>query len=97
MIDKAYATQIAAGWHSVSTWADEGVCMYALSSTGRIQSPEHRVKLIDYIKSNCLDVVAPREKHTANEDDGMEDPNRVDREELESLLEYVENAPLEPE
>lgn len=96
MITKSEAVGIAAGWHSVMTWEDPGVTMYALSSTGRIQSPEHRAKLIDYIKTHCIPVVTERVAETKPEDEDVVEQNRVDAEELNDLLEYVETAPLEP-
>ena len=50
MITRARAIEIAASWHSVMTWNDPGVAMYALSSTGRVQSEAHRAALLAYTK-----------------------------------------------
>lgn len=96
MIDKARALQIAEGWGSYMNDADPGVCMYALTSTGKIQSPKHRADLIVYIKNDCMPLVRERHDHaTALDDDEGEEAARVDKEELDELLEYCEGAPLE--
>lgn len=50
MITRARAIEIAGQWHSVMTWSDQGVTLYALSSTGRVQSEDHRAKLLAYVK-----------------------------------------------
>jgi len=93
MIDKQRAVQIAEGWGSYMNSSDPGICMYGLSTTGRIQSPAHRADLIVYIKTRCLGVVAERDAKSADEESSEQ--NRVDREELGELLEYCEGAPVE--
>jgi hypothetical protein len=83
------------------TWSDPGVTMYALSSTGRIQSPEHRISLIAYTK-DCVATAtkriksALRTKSKTYGGDTMETLEQ-DVEDLEALLDYVTNAPLEEE
>jgi len=95
MIDKTRAVQIAEGWGSYMNSADPGICMYGLSTTGKIQSPAHRVELIDYIKNTCIKLVDERIAATAEEDSDDREMHRVDREELGELLEYCEGAPVE--
>ena len=85
MITKSRAIEIAGQWHSVMTWSDPGVCMYALSSTGNVQSAKHRQQLLAYIDS-ILDRPGPnftkREKFNLTR-------------ELLALRRYCEEAPIE--
>lgn len=84
---------IASQWHSVMTWNDPGVTMYALSSTGSVQTPQHRVNLIAYIEGHCLDMVRSRANcATRHPDDRAVDEE--DKEQLEWLLDYVNMVPL---
>ena len=61
MINKAEAVNIACQWHSVMTWNDPGVAMYAFSSTQKVQSKEHRQNLIDYT-NHCLHRADPSDQ-----------------------------------
>lgn len=60
MITTEQARNIASQWHSVMTWSDPGVCMYALSSTGKVQSRQHRADLVAYTKS-CIPAAEPED------------------------------------
>lgn len=90
MIGNGEAIRLASLWWSVMTWSDPGVCMYAFGSTGRVQSEEHRQELLQYIDNNCMPSLLAWE-----DDDDRDKEESI--EELESLREYIEHAPLEPE
>jgi len=53
VITRNQAIQIASAWHSVMTWSDPGVAMYAVTSTGKVHSEEQRANLLTYIES-CI-------------------------------------------
>jgi hypothetical protein len=86
MIDVFEAADICSLWWSVMTWSDPGVCLYALGSTGRVQSEEHRQQCIDYITNKCIPIAQER-------DDEETDADIV---QLEDLLDYIRNADIEP-
>jgi hypothetical protein len=86
-ISRDRAVTIAEGWWSVMTWNDPGVCMYAFGSTGKVQSEEHRGKLLHYIDVDCR--LVPQ-----GDDPGYRAPQK-DMRELRSLRRYIENAPIE--
>jgi hypothetical protein len=96
VISRDRAVDIAAGWHSVNTWHDPGVTMYAFSSTGKVQSPEHRADLMVYITSTCRPLVAERLKDAKAAGDAVAVEAAGDEwDELDDLLEYVTHARLE--
>lgn len=90
---------IAAQWHSVMTWHDPGVCMYALSSTGAVQSKEHRQQLFDYIDKDCMVLAEKRlkkERAKKRRNRALIEEYEDDIEDLETLRDYIENAPITP-
>lgn len=79
MLDRLTAIDIAYDWHSVMNWDDPGVQLYAFSSTGCVQSEEHRQKCLAWLRDECLG-------KTETEDD---------EDDLLDLIEYLEQAPIE--
>ena len=99
-ISKEEACHIASEWWSVMTWHDPGVCMYALGSTGKVQSEDHRNDLLSYIDKDCMPIAMKRtESHECTDDctdPESEDCPVQDVEQLAYLRDYIVHAPLEP-
>jgi hypothetical protein len=100
-ISKGEAIHIASQWHSVMTWSDPGVTMYALSSTGRVQSEDHRNDLLRYIDDECVPIPLKRSKsHKCKKacepgEKGEDLCPFNDLEQLSDLASYIKHAPIE--
>ena len=87
------AVAIAGQWYSVLTWSDPGVCLYALASTGRIRSEEHRARCLAYLREH----IPARAVRCAGGMPAGTDLGAADAWHLRRLARYVEAAPLEPD
>lgn len=100
-ISKGEACHIASQWWSVMTWSDPGVCMYALGSTGKVQSEEHRNDLLRYIDKECMPIPLKRSKvhectdACADPEGGQDECPYNDMEQLSDLHTYITHAPIE--
>ena len=79
---------LAASWGSAVTSGDPGACMYGFTERGLVQSEEHRRDCIAYIEHDC------RRAAEVNAEAGV-DGAEVHPDELEAMLNYLRNAPVE--
>jgi hypothetical protein len=72
----------AAQWGSYMTDGDPGACLYGFDERGAVQSEAHRQRCITYLDGEC--------RHAADVND---DPT-ADHAELDSLIAYLQTAPI---
>lgn len=84
-INREQAVSIAMRWDCISPLGDPGLVMYALSTTGRVQSEGHRAKLLAYIDNEC--------QERAEKMGFM--PTYDPEHELDQIRDYIIQAPIE--
>ena len=85
VMEKEEAVRIASLWGSYMRAGDPGICMYGLSTTGKVQSQAHRQELLHYIDEHCL--------KQPDDPDRQNDPE--DLEELRRLRRYIKTVAVE--